>query len=978
MNFNLLRSLILSGSVCALVAACADADIVSPGQEGQVDAGVGGGSGGGSGGGGGSTVITGPACPAGTSEDATLGGETGVRTCVIGAAGVTNQIITSPITLVSGAHYEVRGTLRIGQDAGPDSGSPNAGVTPVTLTVEPGATIFGGNDDVLIISRGSRINAVGTKYNPIIMTSREDLLGNADPVADSGQWGGVVINGRAPINDCAPFPPVAGTFCEKDGEGNSGLFGGNDPLDNSGILRYVQVRYAGERFSTENELNGIAFQGVGSATDVDFIQVMNNQDDGVEFFGGTVNAKYVVLNGNEDDSLDWTDGWQGKVQFGLIQQDRNADKGFEGDNNGDFNDREPPRSAPTIGNFTMVGTVPDPDSDSSQAMRIREGTAGNFFNIAATDFADACLDVDQAETEVMLAADRLNFWALNFACTVTHKADGSVAAQIAEFDTVGQGNVGTPGGFSFVNNFFPDATLAGASAVNPNLANTLAGTIDASSDGIDDTFFTSVDYVGAFSATETPQSNWAAVWTFDIFPAPTCPGDTGTITIGNPEFGNVGETKTVCTLSGPITEDTRLFPGVFWDLNGIVTVGEDVGGDSGAPAAGAETATLTIDAGAVIIGGDNDVLTVARGSDIEVRGTEFMPVIMTSRQDVEGTADPAADSGQWGGLVINGRAPINDCAGYNPAAFPDATCQKDGEGNSGFFGGNDIADDSGSIRYLQVRYAGERFSQENELNGIAFQGVGSNTEVEYIQVMNNQDDGVEFFGGTVNAKYVVLNGNEDDSLDWTDGWTGSVQFVLIQQDRIADKGFEGDNNGDFNTRNAPRSEPTIGNVTMVGTVPDPDSDSSQAMRIREGTAGNFFNIVATDFEDACLDVDQAETEVMLGADRLNFWALNFGCTVTHKADGSVAAQITEFDTPGQENAGGLGFSLVNSFFPDAILNGRPAVNPNLANVLAGTVDASSDGINSTFFTSVDYVGAFSPTETPADNWAANWTFDIFN
>ena len=115
--------------------------------------------------------------------------------------------------------------------------------------------------------------------------------------------------------------PTGGTAeCTKEGEANSGLFGGDDPTDSSGSLKYMVVKYAGSNVDPENQLNGIAFQGVGSGTEVDYVQVHNNLDDGIEFFGGNVSARHVVLTGNADDSLDWTDGWQGSIQFLLINQ----------------------------------------------------------------------------------------------------------------------------------------------------------------------------------------------------------------------------------------------------------------------------------------------------------------------------------------------------------------------------------------------------------------------------------------------------------------------------------------------------------------------------------------------------------------------------------------------------------------------------------------------------------------------------------
>ena len=164
----------------------------------------------------------------------------------------------------------------------------------VTLTIEPGVTIYGENatNGTLIVSQGGKIIADGTADAPIVMTS-DAAIGERG----RGQWGGLIINGRAPTNQGIAF-----------GEGDTGAFGGDDPNDNSGVLRYVCLEYAGIEFSADNELNGIAFQGVGSGTVVEYVQVHMNQDDGIEMFGGTVNLKYVLVTGARDDSFDWTDG----------------------------------------------------------------------------------------------------------------------------------------------------------------------------------------------------------------------------------------------------------------------------------------------------------------------------------------------------------------------------------------------------------------------------------------------------------------------------------------------------------------------------------------------------------------------------------------------------------------------------------------------------------------------------------------------
>ena len=140
------------------------------------------------------------------------------------------------------------------------------------------------NEDFLVIERGCALIADGTAEQPIVLTAKAEVTGNLED-SDRGLWGGLVINGYAPINDC-PEGVAGGTAqCTKEGEANSGLFGGANANDNSGTLRYVSVRFAGANVDPENQLNGIAFQAVGAATTVEYIQVHNNLDDGVEFFG---------------------------------------------------------------------------------------------------------------------------------------------------------------------------------------------------------------------------------------------------------------------------------------------------------------------------------------------------------------------------------------------------------------------------------------------------------------------------------------------------------------------------------------------------------------------------------------------------------------------------------------------------------------------------------------------------------------------
>lgn len=252
-----------------------------------------------------------------------------------------------------------------------------------TLTIEPGTYLLGTGIGTLVVDRDARIFADGTSARPIVMTSSE-------PVGQrqTQDWGGLILNGNAPVN----VPGGVG-----EGEGDTGQFGGDDPDDSSGVLRYVRVEFAGIEFSPENELNGIAFQGVGRGTVVEHIQVHFNKDDGVEFFGGTVNVKYVLLTSNADDSLDWTEGWTGKAQFVVAQQNKlDADQGIEADNNAENNELTP-RSNPTIFNITLIGGNPlgGTTEESDIGILLREGTAASIYNSIVTGFGQQGVVIDQ-------------------------------------------------------------------------------------------------------------------------------------------------------------------------------------------------------------------------------------------------------------------------------------------------------------------------------------------------------------------------------------------------------------------------------------------------------------------------------------------------------------------------------------------------------------------------------------------------------
>ncbi|GGE42920.1 hypothetical protein GCM10011367_17030 [Marinicauda pacifica] len=936
---------LLIGASCAVLAACSGSSVNSPGEENQVPPPPTGGGGGG----GAQTLnlIPSAGCPSGTTSSTEAvsfsGGSADVTACRL------TGNLTSDVTVPANATVFLSGAVFVGSDAGATGGNNGP-----TLTLEPGATVMGqSGGDYIVVPRGSSIDAQGTATNPVVMTSAQDIveqrLGTPREFFSGvrGEWGGLVLNGRAPINACIDGTAAGGTAdCQKSGEGSSGLFGGGDPADSSGTLSYVQVKYAGFRVNNTDELNGIAFQGTGSGTTAEFIQVHNNTDDGIEMFGGATNLRNVVLTGIGDDSLDYTDGWTGNVQFALVvHAPDDSDQGFEFDNNGDDNDALP-RSNPTISNFTLIGQRASSASDAG--MLLREGTAGTLANGIVVDFNETCLDIDQAATFDQAAAGNLSLQSTLFDCPTNFgdEAGDPAANTPSAFFAKDPNNVATTN--TLADTYFPGPAELAVTPVDP----TTLGS-----------FFTAADYIGAFSPSESPSSSWAAGWTFGLFADPDCPTNT-TAT------GELINGQEVCRLTGTLLDDTTLTGGFAYELVGAVFVGRDAGADPASPTANAREVNLTIEPGATLFGSSGgDYLVVTRGSSLNSNGTANRPVVMTSRADIEGTQpNPLTARGEWGGLVINGRAPINACID-GTATGGSVNCEKSGEGSSGLFGGATADDDSGSLSYTRVQYAGFRVNNTDELNGIAFQGVGSGTDVNFIQVHNNSDDGVEFFGGTVNAKHIVLTGNADDSMDYTDGWTGKVQYVIVQHAvDDADQAFEFDNNGDANDA-LPRSNPTISNFTLIGQRASSSSD--YGMLLREGTAGRLMNGIVVDFNDACLDIDQSATFNQAAAGNLGLESTFFDCPTNFEDESGdpAATQPSALFAAGANNVTGTTSLEGFSFITDMSANNASGVVPAPAGPEAGVTAIDPSTVDA-FFDSVTYIGA---VENAADTWYQGWT-----
>ena len=364
-----------------------------------------------------------------------------------------------------------------------------------TLNIQAGTKIIGesGSVGTLIVERGGRLMAIGTPDQPIVFTSDQPI-----GTRNRGDWGGLIINGRARIN----FESG-----EAAGEGDTGVYGGNDDNDNSGVLRYVRVEFSGIEFSPDNELNGIAFQAVGRGTQVDHVQAHMSRDDAMEWFGGTADGKYLVMSNAADDSVDWTFGWTGRLQYvAVTQRGDDADNGIEADNN-EFNNNVLPRSHPQIYNITMCG---DPDrnegGESPRAANLRRGTAFTIRNFLITGFKTVGFQIETTNTATTGQVDN---GTSQMGAGVAWDMPTAMHASVMTYITSGR----------FPNirvNQDPGLSAAACSNhSNPNFQPTsiasLAGGQLAPIQPPNDGFFDAVTFVGAVPPAPAP--NWMAGWT---------------------------------------------------------------------------------------------------------------------------------------------------------------------------------------------------------------------------------------------------------------------------------------------------------------------------------------------------------------------------------------------------------------------------------------------------------------------------------
>ncbi|MCV6630590.1 MAG: hypothetical protein OIF50_12125 [Flavobacteriaceae bacterium] len=558
--------------------------------------------------------------------------------------------ITSDVTLDKSKTYFLKNTYSV--ESGAKLTIP-AG-TKISADVQAGDE----TNTYIVVQKGGEIDVQGTAAEPVMMTSV-----NGKP----GDWGGLVIAGDATTTEGPNSTAEVGQI----------KYGGSNNADSSGSIQYLIIKYAGAQINSESQYNGLSLYAVGSGTTIENVAMIDGKDDGIEFFGGTVSASNLYFENNEDDSVDWTEGWNGTLTNAYVLHTKSGfSTAVEADG---------ANGSPKLVNFTAVSSV------GGTALQFKKTSGAIITGLSLAGY-DTSIDM---------------------------KDDGPLA----------------------------NVKIEGADA-DPSKAYIAAATVNKS------------DFDWVNSSTESKTE----------------------------------------VISGVISENTTLKADVKYYLSKTLSV------SSGAK--------LTIEAGTEIVadvqaGNETETyIVVQKGAQIDIQGTASKPVVMTSNN---------AKPGDWGGLVIAGDATTTE--------GPNATA----EVGQIKYGGSNDADNSGSIAYLVIRYAGAQINSESQYNGLTLYAVGSGTTIENVAMIDGKDDGVEFFGGTVSASNMYFENNEDDSVDWTEGWSGTLTNAYVSHTK---SGFSTAVEADGANGN-----PKLVNFTAVSSV---DGTALQFKKTSGATITNLY------------------------------------------------------------------------------------------------------------------------------------------
>ena len=660
------------------------------------------------------------------------------------------------VTLEAGKTYKITGQVNF--------------LEGTTLTIPAGTTLYGSTGaSYLAINRGAMIDAQGTAANPIIFTSAQDVAGQ-NTGDEQGQWGGLTILGQSTNNKG-----------ERTYEAGTQLYGPKDGVtiedDNSGVLKYVAIKYSGYEVEKDKELNGLSLGSVGSGTTIENIAIIGSADDGIEFWGGTVSVNGLYIYNAGDDSIDTDQGYIGTLENVYAEQnvvdDETGSRVIEADSHSEA-EAGTPVAKPTLKNAILKSV--------GRAVRLREGTDYEFNNVQII---------------------------------VDSSTDAAVEAIRVSDNGIGTGATVSGAGLAIKNNANSTALFSDGSEAEF----TGSGTIYKDSD--------SSLNITAYSAT------WAGAADNSANSVSTGPAAEGTALY-------VSQNK---ELKGDFAEDVTLEAGETYKITGQVNF--------------LEGTTLTIPAGTTLYGSTGaSYLAINRGAMIDAQGTAADPIIFTSAQDVAGL-NTGDEQGQWGGLTILGQSTNNKG-------------ERTYEAGTQLYGPKDgvtIEDDnSGILKHVAIKYSGYEVEKDKELNGLSLGSVGSGTTIENIAIIGSADDGIEFWGGTVNVTGLYIYNAGDDSIDTDQGYVGTLTNVYAEQNIVDDETgsrvIEADSHSEAEA-GTPVAMPTLRNAILKSV--------GRAVRLREGT--NYI------FDNVQIIVDSS-TDTAVEAIRVSDTGIGTGAVVT--------------------------------------------------------------------------------------------------
>ena len=839
------------------------------------------------------------------------------------------------------------------------------------LTIEPGTIIKaedgqGNQASGLVVTRYAKIYAEGTADRPIIFTSVNDELNGNLTHEDRGLWGGVILLGQASTNNQTAngLKAVEGVNEIVSAGDTRPYYGGTNDTHSSGVFKYVSIRYSGINVGDQagNEIQGLTLGGVGSGTVIEYVESYASADDGFEWFGGTVEAKYLVSAFAADDGFDYDEGFRGKGQFWFAIQA--PDQGgrimeMDGATGDEFYS---PYAIPTLANMTLIGAGigATPEGDGEQALIWRDNAGCKFYNNVITDYDDASTglaltieDVDNTGSKTEDSRKRLEA--------------GDLVLMNNLFYGFGAGNtINEMSNQDFVQTYLSEASnnIRTADPMLKGISRTTDGGLDPRPSvgspallgamDIDDDFFVKTSYVGAFGG-----DNWLQNW--------TALDQLGYLT---PQSAGSGAERTIVDTDIPVGSHVTFSSDTTYILSGMVFV------DS--------AAVLTIEPGTIIKAEDGQGnqasgLVVTRYAKIYAEGTADRPIIFTSVNDELNGNLTHEDRGLWGGVILLGQASTNNQTANGLKAVEGVNEIVPAGDTRPYYGGTNDTHSSGVFKYVSIRYTGINVGDQagNEIQGLTLGGVGSGTIIDHVESYASADDGFEWFGGTVNAKYLVSAFAADDGFDYDEGFRGKGQFWFAIQ--APDQGgrimeMDGATGDEFYS---PYAIPILANMTLIGAGigATPEGDGEQALIWRDNAGCKFYNNVITDYDDASTglaltieDVDNTGSKTEDSRKRLEEGDL----VIMNNLFYGFGAGNTINEMSNQD--------FVQTYLAEASNNIRTA-DPMLAGI-SRTTDGGLDPrpgtgspalsgamtIDDNFFTPTSYVGAFG-----SENWLANWT-----